>query len=118
MFQSTLDKLVARAGARWAMIVGSDGVLLETDQKDFRTEAEALAAEYAVFVRASRKAAAGTGTGTLQRMLMTTDQGKVLFRALTPDYFLALFLEPDSYAGKACFEMDRMTEPLERELTI
>jgi predicted regulator of Ras-like GTPase activity (Roadblock/LC7/MglB family) len=118
MFQSTLDKLVARVGARWAMIVGSDGMVLETNRRDFRKEAEAMAAEYAVFFRASRRAATGTGTGNLQRILMATEQGKILFQVLTPDYFLALFLKPASFAGKACFETDRVTGSLQKELTI
>ena len=38
MFQSILSKLKTRAGARWAMIVGNDGVLLETDTPAFHAD--------------------------------------------------------------------------------
>ena len=117
MFQPTLEKLVAQAGGRWGMIVGSDGVLLETDSKDFRREAETLAAEYAVYIKAARKAAGNTGLGGLHQCLLATDQGKILFQTLTPDYFLALCLGQSTFTGRACFEISRIIEPLGKELS-
>jgi predicted regulator of Ras-like GTPase activity (Roadblock/LC7/MglB family) len=118
MFQSILAKLVAQTRARWAMIVGSDGVLLETDNRFFRTEAEGLAAEYATFYRASRKAATDTDMGGLRSSMLVVDQGKLLFQVLTVDYVLILLLAGEEPAGKAFFEMTRLTEPLVQELTI
>jgi predicted regulator of Ras-like GTPase activity (Roadblock/LC7/MglB family) len=116
MFQSILAMLAARAGARWAMIAGTDGVLLETNSEDFRAEAEGLAAEYAALFRASRKAASDTAMGELKGSLLFTDQGKIVFQTLTADYFLILALEPESYAGKAFFEISRASGTLEEEL--
>ena len=116
MFQSILSKLVTRTGARWAMIVGVDGVLPETNSRSFRTQAEGLAAEYGLFYRASRKAAGDTDMGGLLSSLLVTQQGKLLFQTLTGDYFLILLLEPDAHAGKALYEMSRLTETIEREL--
>ena len=106
-----------RAGARWAMIVGSDGILLETDQREFRTEAEAMAAEYAVCLRAARKAAGNTEMGTVMQTFLATERGRILLHSLNGDYFLAMLLEPDSYAGKACFELGRATDSLQKELS-
>lgn len=116
MFQSLLARLVARANARWAMIVGTDGVLLETDARAFHAEAEGLAAEYAALYRAARKAAGDTDLGGLHNSLLVTDQGKILLQALAADYFLVLFLEPESHAGKAIFEVTRASDSLEQEL--
>jgi predicted regulator of Ras-like GTPase activity (Roadblock/LC7/MglB family) len=116
MFQSILARLVAQSGARWAMIVGTDGVLLETDTKAFRSKAESLAAEYAAFFRASRKAAGDTDLGRLLHSQLVTNRGKLLFQTLTADYFLLLSLEPDAHAGKAFFEIARACGPLEEEL--
>ncbi len=117
MFQSTLAKLAAQAGARWAMIVGSDGVLLETDKPSFRAEAESLAAIYAAFYRASRRAAMDTDLGSLHASLLVVDQGKLLLQALTADYFLIVFLAGHEHTGKAFFEMSRAAAPLMRELS-
>ncbi len=116
MFQSTLAKLVAQAGARWAMIVGSDGVLLETDSASFRGEAESLAAVYAAFYRASRKAATDTDMGVLRASLLVVDQGKILLQYLTDDYFLILFLAGHEHTGKAFFEMSRAAASLTQQL--
>jgi predicted regulator of Ras-like GTPase activity (Roadblock/LC7/MglB family) len=116
MFQSILARLAARAGARWAMIVGTDGVLLETNARAFRTEAEGLAAELAALYRASREAAGETEIGRLESTLLTTDQGRVLFQALNQDYVIILFLEPEAYPGKAFFEVSRASNTIEKEL--
>ncbi len=117
MFQSLLARLVARAGARWAMIVGTDGVLLETDSRAFHDEAEGLAAEYAILYRAARKAAGDTDLGGVLNSVLVADKGKILFQALAADYFLVLFLEPESHAGKAVFEVTRASDSLAQELT-
>jgi predicted regulator of Ras-like GTPase activity (Roadblock/LC7/MglB family) len=116
MFQSILSRLKTRAGARWAMIVANDGVLLETDTPAFHAAAESLAAEYASLFRSSRKAASNTEMGGVHSSLLVTDQGKLLFQTLTPDYFLVLSLETAATAGKALYEVARATGSLEEEL--
>jgi predicted regulator of Ras-like GTPase activity (Roadblock/LC7/MglB family) len=116
MFQSILSTLVARTGARWAMIAGTDGVLLETNSEDFRAEAEGLAAEYATLYRASRKVASDTAMGALKSSVLVTDQGKTVFQTLTADYFLILALEAESYVGKTFYEISRASGTLEEEL--
>ena len=116
MFQSILETLVARTGARWAMIAGTDGVLLETNSENLRSEAEGLAAEYATLYRASRKAASDAAMGELESSLLVTSQGKIVFQTLTADYFLILALEPESYLGRALFEISRASGTLEEEL--
>lgn len=116
MFQSSLARLAARAKARWVMIAGTDGVLLETDSRAFRTEAEAIAAQFAGLFRISCKVAGDTESGGLQDAILVTEQGKILLRALNEEYILILFLEPGSHAGKAFFEITRAAGPIEREL--
>ena len=117
MFQTTLARLVAQAGARWAMIAGVDGVLLETDNAAFRAEAEGLAAEYAAFYRASRKATTDTDMGALKSALLVAENAKIVFQALTADYLLIVLLTQEAHSGKAFFEMSRIAEILARELT-
>ena len=116
MFQSILARLAARADARWAMIVGNDGILLETDNKAFRVQAEGLAAEYAGFMRMSRRAAAETDMGPMRSSLLVCDKAKIHYHTLTNDYFLVVCLEPEAHAGKAFFEISRAAEPIAQEL--
>jgi len=117
MFQPILAKLVTRTGARWAMIVGGDGVLLETDNLSFRSEAEAQAAVFAACYRASRKAASDGDLGDLRTSLLATEQGKILFQSLTEEYFLVVLLDARAHAGKTFYEITRVTPPLSQELS-
>jgi predicted regulator of Ras-like GTPase activity (Roadblock/LC7/MglB family) len=100
------------------MIVGNDGVVLETDSQSFRAEAEGLAAEYAAFCRTSLKVTIDTDMGGLHSALLVTDHGKILLQTLTSEYFLVMLLQPGAYHGKACFEMSRVADPLEHELMV
>ena len=115
MFQSILVSLIRRIrGARWAMLVATDGVLLETCPVAL-PEADAIAAENAVLYRSMRRCVAARGEA-LSTATLSTSGGKLLFQDLTPDYFLLVSLAPDGQAGKACFEIARMRHTLEREL--
>lgn len=116
MFQSNLAKMATRAGARWAMIAGTDGVLLETDSPAFRAEAEAFAAQFASLFRISHKVAGEVEIGELKSALLVTEQGKVLIQPLNTDYILIMFLEPTAHPGKALFEIARTEGLLEEEL--
>jgi predicted regulator of Ras-like GTPase activity (Roadblock/LC7/MglB family) len=98
------------------MIVGADGVALETNSGHMEQAAEVLAAEYATLFRASRKVAAQTATGDFQGAVLTTDCGRVVLQTLTSDYFLLLYLEPLAHAGKAVFEISRARDAIVEEL--
>jgi predicted regulator of Ras-like GTPase activity (Roadblock/LC7/MglB family) len=117
MFQPILANLVSQTGARWAMIVGGDGVLLETDHLSSRSEAEGQAAVFAACYRSSRKAATDGDLGNLRTSILATEQGKILFQALTEEYFLVMLLDAEAHAGKTFFEITRVTDPLSQELS-
>jgi predicted regulator of Ras-like GTPase activity (Roadblock/LC7/MglB family) len=115
MFQSILAGLVNRIrGARWAMLVAADGVLLERFPARLQ-DADEIAAENALLYRAMRRSTATRGN-SLTSVILTTSGGKLLFQEITPDYFLLASLSPDGHGGKASFEIARMRNALEREL--
>ncbi len=119
MFRTVLAELTRRTpGARWALIGGADGVPLETDPADIGQAAELLAAEYAGLFCDCLKVTARTAAGELQGAVLTTDRGRVVMQALTPDYFLLLGLGPQGHTGKALFEIARAREAIVEELAI
>lgn len=119
MFRTILADLTARTpGARWALIVGADGVPLEADPADIGQAAELLAAEYAGLFRDCMKVTARTAAGDLRGAVLTTDRGRVVMQALTPEYFLLLCLGPQAHSGKALFEIARAREAIVEELAI
>ncbi len=117
MFQDILARLLRNVkGARWAMVVGLDGVLLDASGPGSTTRGEALAAEYALFHRACQRLLAETASGELQNLLMITDQSKIVCQSLTPEYFLLVSLDPEGHSGRARFEISRARALLEHEL--
>lgn len=119
MFQTILADLTGRTpGARWALIVGADGVPLESDPADVGQAGELLSAEYAGLFRDCLQVTARTAAGDLQFAVLTTDRGRVVMQALTPEYFLLLCLAPQAHTGKALFEIARAREAIVEELAI
>ena len=117
MFQSILIDLVKRvSGAQWAMLVGIDGVILETSSALSVSNGEVLAAEYAIFYRASQKATSDTEVGQIKGLVLYTDRGKIVLQSLTSEYFLLMGLKPEASTGKAQFEISRARGDIEREL--
>lgn len=115
MFNMILGNLTQRVqGARWAMVAGSNGGLVESAPAGF-ADADVIAAEYALLYRAMRRTLAADGD-EFENATITTDRGKMLFQFLTPDYFLLMALNPACPSGKAAFEVSRARAPLEREL--
>lgn len=119
MFKAILADLLARVkGARWAMVVGVDGVMLEATPTHNHTSAEVLAAEYAVFFRACQKVISETRAGEFQSLVFFTTHGKVMFEFLTAEYFFLMGLDPEGHTGRARFEISRARSQLERELVL
>jgi predicted regulator of Ras-like GTPase activity (Roadblock/LC7/MglB family) len=116
MFQAILETLLQRTrGARWAMVVGTDGVLLDAAPRGL-PDAEILAAEFASLYRGARKSLAATGGEDLSSVTLLSRKGKLIFQFLTPEYFLMLDLGPTGNSGRASFEIARICGMLEREL--
>jgi predicted regulator of Ras-like GTPase activity (Roadblock/LC7/MglB family) len=115
MFQSILVNMMSRIrGARWAMLVATDGVLLESYPHDL-PDADDIAADKAELYRSMRRSVAAGGS-SISTATLRTSGGKLLFQDLTPDYFLLVNLAPDGHAGRASFEIARTRQLLEREL--
>jgi len=118
VFQSILADLLGRVqGAEWAMVVGVDGVVLETTPASPGDFSELRAAVYATFVRACQRAALESRVGDLEGSIVFAARTKILIEMLTPEYFLLFGLSNDGNTGHARFEITRARDLLERELT-
>jgi len=118
MFQTILADLVSRTpGTDWAMIVGADGVPLETNAPGLHAETELLAAEYAVLFRTCRRVTTQASGADLQDAILTTERCRIVVQTLTPDYFLLLCLQPSGLTGKALFEISRARGAIIEEIT-
>jgi len=117
MFKPILEKLLDRIpGAQWAVVVGVDGVVIDSSSRAQPPELEILAADYSTQLRSWQRIAEETGTGGVQGSLIFTERGKIVFQMITPDYFLLVGLDEAGISGKARFEVTRSRPEFEREL--
>lgn len=91
-------------GGLAAVIMGRDGISLsqfraETAEVDIET----LGIEYANLFAEITKAAQTLGSGSVQEVMLLTDQYQILIRAINPEYFIALILAPNGNLGKGRF---------------
>jgi predicted regulator of Ras-like GTPase activity (Roadblock/LC7/MglB family) len=90
-----------------ALLVGTDGIIIERVGVEKEADFDALAAEYAVVLNRSRATATDTGLGQLNELLTITDESILLTKILNEDYFVMLRLASQSSLGRARFEVRR-----------
>lgn len=119
MFTELLNHMVSRVGgASAALIVGTDGIIVERAVQAEESNLDGLAVEYATLLRRSRHASADTGLGDLQELVAVTDTRLLIVKLLSEEYFVLLTLPPDSNIGRARYELRRAQLLLEPEFAI
>jgi predicted regulator of Ras-like GTPase activity (Roadblock/LC7/MglB family) len=119
LFTKLLNHMVSRVGgAEAALIVGTDGIIVERAVRSNGHDLDSLAVEYATLLRRSRHASSDTGLGDLQELLAVTDCRTLLVKLLSADYFVLLTLPPESNIGRARYELRRAQLLLEPEFAV
>ena len=117
-FREHLQDVVERVdGALACTLMGVDGIEVETHAAaeagpDLRT----LLVEYSSLFRLAREAGEAHRAGALEELSIKTGGLLTVARLVTPEYFMAVALQPDGNFGKARYLL-RVTAPkLEAEL--
>ena len=91
-------------GGLAAVIMGRDGIALSQYRAESSdVDIETLGIEYANLFAEIGKAAQTLGSGSVQEVMLLTDQYQILIRGINPEYFIALILAPDGNLGKGRF---------------
>jgi predicted regulator of Ras-like GTPase activity (Roadblock/LC7/MglB family) len=91
-------------GGLAAVIMGRDGISLSQFMAEHaEVDIETLGIEYANLFAEIGKAAATLGSGSVQEVMLLTDQYQIVIRSINPEYFIALILTPDGNLGKGRF---------------
>ncbi len=90
-------------GAVACSLIGLDGIEVETWMGDVPAEVglKALLVEYSSVVRLLRDAVQANAAGALSEVTFSTDRLVTVARLVSPDYFLAVALQPEGNQGKA-----------------
>lgn len=117
MLDEALASLVETVGgARVALLVGMDGVIVSSAGESSGPGWDLVAACWTDLERRARLANAETGLGEPVELIMTSDQGVVLLRLVTREYGLLVVLAPGGSLGRARFELRKAASRVRPEL--
>ena len=117
VFKETLQRVIDSVpGTIAATVMGFDGIAIETVYgADKREDVGDLITEYTSSTSALHTL--NTAAGPMTQYGIDTENMSFLFRNLTPDYFLAVVLKPQSLTAKARFLMRVSAPALTKELS-
>lgn len=112
MFAEILKKVVDNVeGGLGAVIMGLDGIAIETYNRDVdRVDINTVGMEFSFILTQVRKAADSVKTGAFEELTVKTDQLVLVFRMLSPQYFLGVVIAHDGNFGK-CRYLMRLAAP-------
>ena len=101
-------------GARAAVLMGFDGILVDMFGTDENIDIESMGMEFSVLLKEVRKAAELLEAGSADEMSIRTEKLVAVLRIINEEYFIAIALGPDGNLGKARYVL-RVTAPTLRE---
>lgn len=118
MFQALLEKLVNPVpGCTAGVIMGLDGIPIHHYIRE-KTEpdVEVVGAELTVLLKETVRAAEMLRAGKAHQLTLKTTAITTLASLLTEEYFVALLVKPEGYAGKASYQLRLMHDELVQAL--
>jgi predicted regulator of Ras-like GTPase activity (Roadblock/LC7/MglB family) len=103
-FSEVLKDAVGRVdGAVSAMVLGSDGILVEEYALEKLINLEDLGAEASAMIKDINLAAKDLGLGKAQEFSIISERCGIIMRQINASYYLALVIKPDGNFGKGRF---------------
>ncbi len=105
-------------GARFAGVVGTDGLSIEMAYADAKDDYDLDLAELELATLAANAGAASNriGSGSVRALILETEDLTYLASVITPGYFAVLGLNADSNLGKARYTVTQMVERMRSEI--
>ena len=111
MFAETLKKVVDNVdGALAAVIMGLDGIPVETYVRNDRVDVTTVGMEFSFIISQVRKAGDSLQVGSLEELSVKAQRLVLVCRMVSPQYFVAIAMSPEGNFGKARF-LARMATP-------
>lgn len=124
IFREHLEQICdALDGTVAATVMGVDGLPVESISRAPKNgqsngvEVDALLVEYSSLLDQIHRSAQVFAAGGLQEMSICSERLTAIFRLVTPDYFIAVALSPESNAGKARYILRKHAPALVAELS-
>lgn len=89
--------------AEGVALIGLDGIVVDEAKRSPTLDLQSLAAEYCNVWREMDRVSGGLSLGTTQECSISSDARTLIFRRVTPEYFLAMALACDGNTGRGRF---------------
>ena len=115
-FSEALREAVEKVdGAVSAMIIGSDGILVEEYTMLRIISLDELGAEASQMIKDIKVAAENLGLGEAKEFSIISDLCGIIMRKINEDYFFALIIQPDGNYGKGRYVLKTIVPGLQGE---
>ena len=112
--QSIIDKM--NGEALGAVLMDKEGIAVDKIAVQEGMDVETIAMEYSVVLKDIFKAAEMIQAGDVQEVFIRTGQFATILRLLDANYFIALFIKPQSNFGRGRFVLRTAAPELKKEL--
>jgi len=117
MFLSKLkDAVNSVSGGEAAILMGFDGIPVDSYDKETRLDIETVGMEFSVVFKDVRKAAELLEAGTAEEITVRTDKMATVLRTVNDAYFIAMALSNDGNLGKARYVVRVLAPTLNQDL--
>lgn len=93
-----------------AVIMGLDGIPVETYVRSDKVDVTTVAMEFSFILTQVRKAGESLAVGNLEELSVKAQRLLLVCRMLSPQYFVAIAISPEGNFGKARF-LARLAQP-------
>ena len=115
-FSEILKETVERVdGAVSALIIGSDGMLVEEYASEKLINLEDLGAESSAMIKDIGTAAETLGLGEAKEFSIISEKCGIIMRKINNDYYLGLVITPEGNYGKGRFVLKSAIPKIEKE---
>lgn len=117
MFSAKLENAVTSvSGGQAAILMGFDGIPVDTYTKDPESDIETIGMEFSVLLNEVRKAAELLDAGDAQELTVRTEKMSTILRIINDEYFVAIAIGPDGNLGKARYLLRILAPEFSKEL--
>jgi predicted regulator of Ras-like GTPase activity (Roadblock/LC7/MglB family) len=115
VLQSAIDKTEGSIGA---LVVGTDGIIVEKLWHNELKEVEVAIADYTSLLRKVERTNKELKIGELKEITLTCESRVFLMRKISKNYLIAMILLPNGNFGRGRYELYKAELRLEQEFII
>lgn len=116
MFAQTLKDITSRlTEVHCIFLMGMDGMPIDKVVVNNSLNIDMLTAEFTAVLRNTMQTSREVGAGSLDELMVLSNQLVLVMKAITPEYFLMMILPEDANIGRARFELKKAKYVLEKE---